>query len=68
MPTLLRSNDSRAPVFDSASNIVLGLPPMGPSATFDSRWDGKVAAALRECAVAVSRKLGFEISSLRTAA
>jgi DNA-binding IclR family transcriptional regulator len=49
-----------APVFDSAGNIVLGLLAMGPSATFDSAWDGKVATALRRCADDVSRRLGYE--------
>jgi DNA-binding IclR family transcriptional regulator len=49
-----------APVFDSAGKIVLGLLAMGPSATFDSAWDGKVASSLRRCADEVSRKLGYE--------
>jgi DNA-binding IclR family transcriptional regulator len=57
-----------APVFDSAGNIVLGLLAMGPSATFDSAWDGKVATALRRCASEVSRKLGYEVGETRTAA
>lgn len=48
-----------APVFDSAGNIVLGLLAMGPSATFDSAWKGKVASALRRCAQDVSGKLGY---------
>ena len=52
-----------APVFDSAGNIVLGLLAMGPSATFDSAWDGKVATALRRCAQEVSRRLGYETSA-----
>lgn len=49
-----------APVFDPSGNIVLGLLAMGPSATFDSAWDGKVASALRRCADEVSRKLGYQ--------
>jgi DNA-binding IclR family transcriptional regulator len=57
-----------APVFDSAGNIVLGLLAMGPSATFDSAWDGKVATALRRCANEVSRKLGYELAEKRAAA
>lgn len=57
-----------APVFDSAGNIVLGLLAMGPSATFDSAWDGKVATALRRCADEVSRKLGHEVGERRVAA
>ena len=57
-----------APVFDSAGNIVLGLLAMGPSVTFDSAWDGKVASALRHCADEVSRKLGYEVGEKRVAA
>jgi DNA-binding IclR family transcriptional regulator len=57
-----------APVFDSAGNIVLGLLAMGPSATFDSAWEGKVATALRRCANEVSRKLGYEVAEKRAAA
>lgn len=48
-----------APVFDSAGDIVLGLLAMGPAATFDSAWDGKVATALRECAALVSHRIGY---------
>jgi DNA-binding IclR family transcriptional regulator len=55
-------------VFDSAGNIVLGLLAMGPSVTFDSAWDGKVASALRRCADDVSRKLGYEVGEKRVAA
>ena len=32
-----------APVFDSTNNLVLGITAMGPEATFDREWDGKVA-------------------------
>lgn len=46
------------PVFDSGGHLVLGILVMGPSATFDSRWDGKVATALRQCAIEVSRRIG----------
>jgi DNA-binding IclR family transcriptional regulator len=48
-----------APVFDSTNNIVLGITAMGPEATFDSAWDGKVAVPLKACALEVSRRLGF---------
>jgi DNA-binding IclR family transcriptional regulator len=48
-----------APVFDSTNNIVLGITAMGPEATFDSAWDGKVAAPLKACAMEISRRLGF---------
>ena len=47
-----------APVFDSASNIVLGITAMGPQATFDSAWNGTVAVPLKACALEVSRRLG----------
>ena len=57
-----------APVFDSAGNILLGLLAMGPSATFDREWDGKVATALRRCADEVSRRLGHEMGEKRAAA
>jgi DNA-binding IclR family transcriptional regulator len=48
----------RAPVFDSADNLVLGITAMGPEATFDSDWYGKVATPLRACALEISRSLG----------
>lgn len=47
-----------APVFDSTGTLVLGITAMGPSATFDSAWDGSVATALRRCASQVSARLG----------
>ncbi len=49
-----------APVFDSAGHLVLGLLVMGPSATFDSSWDGSIARPLRQCVLEVSRRLGYE--------
>lgn len=48
-----------APVFDSTNNLVLGITAMGPEATFDREWDGRVAAPLRACALEISRRLGF---------
>lgn len=47
-----------APVFDSTGHLVLGILVMGPSATFDSNWDGTVATPLRRCAAEVSRRIG----------
>jgi DNA-binding IclR family transcriptional regulator len=47
-----------APVFDSANNLVLGITAMGPEATFDSAWNGKVAVPLKACAMEISRLLG----------
>jgi DNA-binding IclR family transcriptional regulator len=52
-----------APVFDSAGNLVLGITAMGPEATFDSDWDGKVAKPLRDCAAEISRRLGYSSES-----
>ena len=48
-----------APVFDSAGHLVLGITAMGPEATFDNGWNGKVAGPLRACAAEVSRRLGY---------
>lgn len=59
-----------APVFDTAGHIVLGILVMGPTATFDSGWDGTVATPLRQCAAEISRRLGraaSEASSLKSA-
>lgn len=47
-----------APVFDADGHIVLGILAMGPTATFDSNWDGKVAKALKRCSAEVSRRIG----------
>jgi DNA-binding IclR family transcriptional regulator len=47
-----------APVFDSAGHLVLGILAMGPSASFDSSWDGSVATPLRQCALEVSERIG----------
>lgn len=47
-----------APVFDVEGHIVLGILVMGPSATFDSEWDGRIAKPLKACAVEVSRRIG----------
>jgi DNA-binding IclR family transcriptional regulator len=48
-----------APVFDSGGNMVLGITAMGPEATFDKDWNGKVAKPLLACAAEVSRRLGY---------
>jgi DNA-binding IclR family transcriptional regulator len=48
-----------APVFDAAGHLVLGITAMGPQATFDNGWNGKVANPLRACAREVSRRLGY---------
>lgn len=47
-----------APVFDSSGHLVLGILVLGPSATFDSDWNGAVAQPLRRCAVEISHRIG----------
>ena len=47
-----------APVFDAEGHIVVGILAMGPTATFDSNWDGVVAKALKRCAAEVSKRIG----------
>ncbi|SFB68573.1 transcriptional regulator, IclR family [Polaromonas sp. OV174] len=47
-----------APVFDADGHIVLGIMVMGPSASFDSNWDGAIAKPLLACSTEVSRRLG----------
>jgi DNA-binding IclR family transcriptional regulator len=52
-------NAFSAPVFDATGNIVLAITVMGPAASFDSKWDGSVATALRKSCEGISRHLGF---------
>ncbi|TDV39371.1 IclR family transcriptional regulator [Paraburkholderia caballeronis] len=52
-------NAFSAPVFDAVGNIVLAITVMGPADSFDTKWDGSVAHALRACCEEVSRQLGF---------
>lgn len=47
-----------APVFDYEGHLVLGVLVMGPSATFDTEWNGKIAQPLRQCAQEITRRLG----------
>ncbi len=47
-----------APVFDAGGHIVLGILVMGPSAGFDSAWDGAIATPLKRCALEISRRIG----------
>jgi DNA-binding IclR family transcriptional regulator len=54
-----------APVFDSTNHLVLGITAMGPEATFDRAWDGKVAVPLKACAQEISHRLGFVMSPAR---
>ncbi|MBN3778653.1 IclR family transcriptional regulator [Burkholderia sp. Ac-20345] len=50
-----------APVFDYTGQIVLAVTAIGPTGSFDSAWNGRLATALRDCAAAISAKLGFQI-------
>lgn len=47
-----------APVFDGTGAMVLSITAIGPTEAFDSRWNGRVAAALKRCAAELSRRLG----------
>lgn len=47
-----------APVFDAGGRIVIALTAIGASAVFDTRWDGRLAAVLREAAADISARLG----------
>jgi DNA-binding IclR family transcriptional regulator len=47
-----------APVFDFDGHMVLGIVALGSVATFDSRWEGAVAKALRVAAAQLSDDLG----------
>jgi DNA-binding IclR family transcriptional regulator len=47
-----------APVLDHAGKLALVLTVLGPQGVFDSRWDGRTAAVLKEVAVAAAQRLG----------
>ena len=47
-----------APVFDAEGHIILGVLVMGPSATFDSEWDGAIAIPLKQCTAEIARRIG----------
>ena len=48
-----------APVFDADGHLALGIVALGPTAGFDTAWDGAVATALREAAARLSGDLGY---------
>ena len=52
-----------APVFDHRGAMVLAITAIGPSAAFDTRWSGPVAATLRDAARAVSARLGHSTAA-----
>ncbi len=47
-----------APVLAGDGRIELAVVAIGPSAVFDTDWDGPVATALRACVERVSQRLG----------
>jgi DNA-binding IclR family transcriptional regulator len=49
-------------VFDHAGHVALVITAMGPEGTFDARWDSPIAHALRDCAGAISKRLGYGIT------
>jgi len=49
------------PVFDSTGELALGLIALGHEGTFDTRWDGEIDSALRECAHGLSYELGYKV-------
>jgi DNA-binding IclR family transcriptional regulator len=51
-------NAVSAPIFDFSGQIVLALTALGPSGMFDAAWDGEPARVVRECADAVTRRIG----------
>lgn len=52
-----------APVFDERGEMVLSLTAIGPSAMFDTRWDGVVARALRSAAQKLSKQMGAGVAA-----
>ena len=52
-------NAFSAPVFDYSGNIVLAITLMGSSGIFDPSWTGPQAQAIKACAAAVSKRLGY---------
>jgi DNA-binding IclR family transcriptional regulator len=52
-----------APVFDPRGAMVLAITAIGPSAAFDTRWSGAVAATLRAASRSVSERLGHAASA-----
>lgn len=47
-----------APVFDHAGHLALTLTAMGPAGSFNPDWDGPIAEKVRNCATAISARLG----------
>lgn len=51
-------NAMAAPAFDHTGAITLAVTAIGPAAILDTAWDGPIARALRDCADAISQRLG----------
>ena len=49
-----------APVFDASGQLALVMTMIGPQGIFDADVHGPAAALLREHAVNVSRRLGYQ--------
>ncbi len=47
-----------APVFDHNAHIALAITAMGPAGSLDPEWDGPIATKVRDCATALSHRLG----------
>ena len=52
-------NGFSAPVFDHTGNMVAAITSLGPMGEFDVEWDSPAAKAMREAAMALSKRLGF---------
>lgn len=48
-----------APVLDHSGQLAVVMTTLGPAATFDTGWDGALAARLRETAARVSAQIGY---------
>lgn len=51
-------NAFSAPVFNSDGLLTMALTALGVEGSFDTDWDGPVAAKIRACAAEVSQRLG----------
>lgn len=49
-----------APVFDHQGDLAAVLSTLGPQGSFDARWKGTVAKALRRAARDLSHRLGYQ--------
>lgn len=47
------------PVFDHTGHVVSAITCIGPSGLFDASPEGRIAAPMRDCAAAISARLGY---------